>query len=37
MKKEEVLSRLSELNEFLVNDPEEPELKAASVGACLRF
>lgn len=36
-KKEQVLARITELNDFLAEDPEEPELNAASVGACLRF
>jgi len=35
--KDEILVRLNELNEMLAEDFDEPELKAHSVGACLRF
>jgi len=35
--KPDVLARLKELNKFLAEDQEEPELKAKSVGACLYF
>ncbi len=37
LKKDEVLARITELNDLLAEDLEETKLSATSVGACLRF